>query len=103
MQVIGDVISAHTLPDNTVVICAREGALMAGPNAQEHEQLCTVYLSIRARDMAARAFFSRCCCCCFCERREKEKSNRKEKKEKTKDKKTSFVSFPATATLRAVP
>jgi hypothetical protein len=58
-QVIGDVLNAHNIGADDVLILGRDGLLFAGPNSRRHEELLLFHLSLLVREMFVRVFFVR--------------------------------------------
>ena len=58
-QVLGDTQGAYDLTANDVLITGRNGLLIAGPNAKQHEPALVLYLQLHSRNMFMRVFFTR--------------------------------------------
>jgi hypothetical protein len=58
-QVIGDVLSAHNIGADDVLVLGRDGLLFAGPNSRRHEELLLFHISLLVREMFVRVFFVR--------------------------------------------
>lgn len=58
-QVIGDVLSAHNIGADDVLVLGRDGLLFAGPNSRRHEELLLSHISLLVREMFVRVFFVR--------------------------------------------
>ena len=56
-QVIGDVLGAHNIGADDVLVLGRDGLLFAGPNSRRHEELLLFHLSLLVREMFVRVFF----------------------------------------------
>eukprot|EP00941_MAST-03F_sp_MAST-3F-sp1_P005659 g5659.t1 len=59
-EVLGELRAAHDLGDKDLIVIGQEGALLTGPHSMEHQNLLSLYLSLRSREMFIRNFFLRC-------------------------------------------
>ena len=55
----GDTQGAYDLTSTEVLITGRNGLLIAGPNAKDHEPALILYLQLHSRNMFMRVFFTR--------------------------------------------
>jgi len=58
-QVLGELISAHDIGDDDVLILGRDGMLLAGPNSKLFESQIMQYVSLLARELCIRNYFLR--------------------------------------------
>lgn len=58
-QVLGEIHSAYDLSEHEKIIIGREGMLLLGPAAHDHEPLIVAHLALLSRELFVRFFFKR--------------------------------------------
>ncbi|KAJ0394284.1 hypothetical protein ATCC90586_000740 [Pythium insidiosum] len=58
-QILGEIHSAYDLTEQDKIIIGRDGMLLLGPNAHEHEPLIVAHLALLSRELFIRFFFKR--------------------------------------------
>lgn len=58
-QVLGEIHAVYDLSDDDKILVGRDGMLLVGPNANQHEPLILAYLALLSRELFVRFFFKR--------------------------------------------
>lgn len=58
-QVLGEIHAVYDLSDDDKILVGRDGMLLVGPNANQHEPLIVSYLALLSRELFIRFFFKR--------------------------------------------
>lgn len=58
-QVLGEIHAVYDLSDDDKILIGREGMLLIGPNANQHEPLIVAHIALLSRELFIRFFFKR--------------------------------------------